>query len=249
MSPQTSWIHGHTCQRQSLSWSKSYPERWIRPTLPTSPNCPWSITSLLLIDYPNHTLYRSAWQATSWLVKKLLQTHPNYADVDQYSSCWYWCRSKPLPHCSRYLFQTCPIDISVGCRNRIPGELITIAITAVEAIAAMVAIAAITAITAIAAIAAIAAIVGLFVVECQISSTGAIFALMNPCPEFVGCLDPRCIRNTSRTLLPRLYGGSQFHCYRRDVVKNGVWIVVAPGLITCCVKPVKTTDWLSLSLR
>jgi hypothetical protein len=72
---------------------------------------------------------------------------------------------------------------------------------------------------------------------------------MNPRPESVGYLDPRCICNTTRTLQPRVYGGSQFDFYCLDVVKNGIWTVVAPGLITCCAKLVKKIDCLSQSLR
>jgi hypothetical protein len=75
------------------------------------------------------------------------------------------------------------------------------------------------------------------------------FALGNRRPESVGCPDPGCICKASVTLRPWSYEGSEFDCYHLIVVENGIRIVVAPGLITCYDKPVKTIDWLSLSLR
>jgi len=70
----------------------------------------------------------------------------------------------------------------------------------------------------------------------------ASFALLNRRPESVGCLDPGCVRNASGTLRPRSYDGSRSDCYRLIVVENGVRIVVAPGLITCCDEPLETID-------
>jgi len=40
------------------------------------------------------------------------------------------------------------------------------------------------------------------------------FALLNQCPESVGCLDPGCVSNASGTLQPRLYEGSLFDSNR-----------------------------------
>jgi hypothetical protein len=54
--------------------------------------------------------------------------------------------------------------------------------------------------------------------------------------------DPGYVSNGSGSLRPCSYDGSQFECHCLKVVENDIWMVVAPGLITCSDEPVEMID-------
>jgi len=113
-------------------------------------------------------------------------------------------------------------------KSRMPVDFITSAIAAIKAIAA---------------IAAIAPIPGHLAVECAISSKGGIICT-------VESLSSVRTLPVSGTLQLRAYEGLRFDSYLYLIVlENGIQIMFARGLITCCDEPVKTIDWLSLSPR
>jgi hypothetical protein len=79
-------------------------------------------------------------------------------------------------------------------------------------------------------------------VKCPPEQASESWASWNHRPKSVGLGDPGYVCNVSGSLRPCSYDGSQFECYCLKVVENDIWMVVAPGLITCSDGPVEMID-------
>jgi len=194
------------------------------------------------------------------MMPMLTRTHPDDADVDPNSSCWCRCWPELLQGCWSELLWGWWQDVLRGCWQDVdPNSCQTALRTRPERVLSTyrsVAVISYTRRTQYRGHCSHRSHRGHHShrrplsgwVRLRREEASESFASWNRRPESVGCPDPGCVHNASGTLLPRSYEGSRSDCYRSIVVENGIRMVVAPGLITCCDEPVETIDWLSLSL-